>query len=323
MDVRKIQYKNGVPFFPVTFPLSDANGILVQDLQIEKIVDYINIHKIKGAYICDVKNYDFLNQCQDVEAVVIELKTPLQYYETFIKRGNKRIRIYDVEPIHILQHLKSLAIIDMELPSVESEFNLDLSVYAELQRFEGDCRFVRNLEKAIELKTVFISNYKESSLEKISTLHKLDTLNVSTSKIKSLSGCKEMHRLQCLYLSHNRALVDINELRYVKKTLKALRIDKCPKIEDFSVLRELENLELLELTGSNSIQSLDFLKCMKNLKTFIFDINVIDGDLSLCKGLSYVYCDRCKKHYNLKEKDMPKGIYVRGNEDIEMWRRLE
>ena len=109
----------------------------------------------------------------------------------------------------------------------------------------------------------------------------------------------------------------------MKKTLKALRIENCPKIEDFSVLGELENLELLELTGSNVLPNLDFIKTMKNLKTFICNMNVLDGDLTPCLNLSYVYVEPIRRHYNLKDADLPKGEYVRGYENIEEWRRLE
>ena len=122
---------------------------------------------------------------------------------------------------------------------------------------------------------------------------------------------------------YNRYLEDISALKKVKSTLKALRIDNCSNIKDFSVLGELENLELLELTGTNDVPSLKFLKTMKNLKTFIFNINVKDGDLSPCVGLSYVYSEKNRRHYNLKDIDLPKREYVRGNESIELWRRLE
>ena len=86
---------------------------------------------------------------------------------------------------------------------------------------------------------------------------------------------------------------------------------------------ELENLELLELSGSNELPSLSFLKKMKRLKTFIFSMNVKDGDVTPCLGLSYVYSEKNRKHYNLKDIELPKGHYVRGNETIDEWRRLE
>jgi len=49
----------------------------------------------------------------------------------------------------------------------------------------------------------------------------------------------------------------------------------------------------------------------------------LDGDITPCLGLSYVFMMRSKKYYNLKDKELPKGEYVRGNEDIEMWRRMD
>ena len=47
--------------------------------------------------------------------------------------------------------------------------------------------------------------------------------------------------------------------------------------------------------------------------------------LRICPSynLSYVYSEKDRKHFNLKDKDLPKVNYVRGNEDIEEWRRLE
>ena len=129
--------------------------------------------------------------------------------------------------------------------------------------------------------------------------------------------------MKCVYLHNNRSLEDICALYDIKDSITALRIDNCPKIRDFSVLRNLQKLELLELFGTNSIESLSFIRNMPNLKTLILSMNVLDGDLSECTKLSYVYVDRIRRHYNVKEADLPKGEYIRGNESIEMWRRLE
>ena len=77
------------------------------------------------------------------------------------------------------------------------------------------------------------------------------------------------------------------------------------------------------MNGRNVLESLDFLRDMKNLKTFVFDVDVLDGDLTPCLDLSYVYSARNRKHFNLKDKDLPKGTYYRGNDNIETWRRQE
>jgi hypothetical protein len=62
----------------------------------------------------------------------------------------------------------------------------------------------------------------------------------------------------------------------------------------------------LVLFGSNTLESLNFLENMPNLKSFRFTMNVLDGDLGLCKNVPYVYCKN-RKHYNLKDDDLPKG----------------
>ena len=69
-------------------------------------------------------------------------------------------------------------------------------------------------------------------------------------------------------------------MRKIKDTCKVLYIENCAKITDFTILEEMENLEYLWLTGSNSLPDLRFLKKMKKLKTFILDMNVLDGDLT-------------------------------------------
>lgn len=175
------------------------------------------------------------------------------------------------------------------------------------------------------LKSLRVGGFKgeKSDISDLFSSKELDTLQLTDCKIQSLNGIEKAPKMQCVYLKYNRSLKCIDEISSVKKTLKALRIENCPKIEDFSVLGELKNLELLELSGSNEIPSLSFLKTMKNLKTFIFSINVRDGDLSPCLDLSYVYSEKNRKHYNLKDVDLPKGQYIRGNETIEEWRRLE
>ena len=74
-------------------------------------------------------------------------------------------------------------------------------------------------------------------------------------------------------------------------------------------LEELENLETLYLEGNNSIPNLKFLDKLKNLQVFGFDVNVEDGDLSPCLRLPTVWCYQGRRHYNLKNKDLPKQPY--------------
>ena len=66
------------------------------------------------------------------------------------------------------------------------------------------------------------------------------------------------------------------------------------------------NLEYLILDGSQTLPDLRFLKKMPKLKFFTFSMTVEDGDLTPCLDIPYARCDKGKKHYNLKDKDLPK-----------------
>lgn len=48
-----------------------------------------------------------------------------------------------------------------------------------------------------------------------------------------------------------------------------------------------------------------------------------NGDSSPCSRLSYATCLKNNKYYSHKDKDLPKGEYFIGTEDIETWRREE
>lgn len=182
-----------------------------------------------------------------------------------------------------------------------------------------------NYNKVETLKTLQVSGFRgeNKDLSDLTCSKNLDTLRLIQCNISSLNGIEVSHKMQCLYLDYNRSLYDIGALSRIKETLKVLHIDSCPKIQDFSVLEELEGLESLELVGNNTLPDLSFLKKMKNLKRFVFAMNVLDGNLNPCLDVSYVCSLKNRKHYNLKDCELPKGVFISRNESIEEWRRIE
>lgn len=185
-------------------------------------------------------------------------------------------------------------------------------------------RKTKNFNRLDSLKGLGVWSFggKNGDLEDLFSSKELTQLQMISCKNNSLYGIERADGLRCLYLHINRRLEDISSLGKLGDTLTALRIEACPKINDFSVLHELKNLELLELTGSNAIESLDFIRSMQKLKTLILSVDVLDGDLRDCLDLSYVYVKN-RRHYNLKDDDLPKGERCYGNGDIQMWQRFE
>ena len=285
--------------------------------------NFIKNNNVNSSYICSMKNFEFMEECKTLEHISVELRISPKHYSELIKKGKKYVREYEVSSFYYLHNLKSLSIIDLEEPYIASKIKFDLSRFPLLEYYSGESRYVEKIQEARNLKTIRLNDYDYDTLDEIAMLENVDTLEFNTSKIKSLDGCNGLKKLQCLYLCYNRSLFDISALESVKHSLKVLRIENCGKIEDFSVLEKLENLESLVLIGSNVISNLSFLTKMKKLKTFIFTMEIADGDLTPCLDLQYACCAKGRKYYNLKDAKLPKGEYVRGNENIEMWRRFE
>lgn len=316
------KHVDGIQFVPVTYPFNRPDGILINNLELQRLIDYINERNTQKAFIQGMSDFEFLRQCPSLEYLSIELQLPFREYGELQVRGKNLIKKYNLDCLYDLPGLKSISIYNNEMPDIKPELQLDLERLTELQKYSGEYAFISNTDNP-SLKCLALNGYKERNLNKLVGLKNLETIDLTSSKLGSLDGCEALSRLQCLYLYYNRALKDIHALDAVRNSLKALRIVNCPKIEDFSVLGELENLELLHLYGKNVLPSLDFIKKMKNLKTFIFYMPVLDGDLSPCLNLSYVHSGIDRRHYNIKDKDLPKNHYVWGNEDLEEWIRLE
>lgn len=161
-----------------------------------------------------------------------------------------------------------------------------------------------NYQSVQTLKELQISQLKEKEFLRFD-LPVLLKLSAVQCDFCSLSGVENCPQLQWLSLSYMRSLTDISALKSLAPTLRALYIENCPKISDFSVIAKLKNLEYLELTGKNEIPSLDFIRELPNLKFISLSMNVLDGDITPCLGMQYADVV-CKRHYNLKNKDLPK-----------------
>ena len=310
---------DGYIFTSITHPANIYDAIVIKNScyapiaadsvhSIEEHIDYINKHHIDKALII-AEDIAFIAKCPNLQ----HLK---------IIPADSTIGNFDYSPLYELPVIKSLQCAT-QYGDNEKLTTID---YAKVVGLEDICISGcghLNYETVGTLKSLEITGYTGTDVTNMFCSSVLDTLMLIQCQVQSLEGLQKSEKMQCLYLHYNRSLYDISALRRVKNTLQALRIENCPKIKDFSVLAELENLKLLELSGSNSLPNLYFLKSMKQLKTFIFNMNVLDGNLLPCMDLSYVFSEKNRKHYNLKDQNLPKGQYIRGNETIELWRRME
>lgn len=316
--------RDGYIFIALTFPYNVFDAILVRNPQnapcscpllpcsertLEEHIALINNLKLEKAVII-ANDISFIKKCPSIRHLKI---VPAD------DSGDG----FDYSPIYDVTGLKSVFCTTIYGKKEEYSTTVDFSRINGIEDIGVSNGNHLNYGGITTLKGLGLSDVKEDDLKNAFSSTDLDTLMLIQCKLKTLEGIQKSQKMQCLYLYYNKSLKDINPLKEVKQTLRALRIENCPRIEDFAVLGELEELEFLELLGSNELYDLSFIKKMKKLKTFIFSMNVKDGDLSPCLSLTYARSKKNRKHYNLKDCDLPKGNIVRGNENIEAWRRLE
>lgn len=150
-------------------------------------------------------------------------------------------------------------------------------------------------------------NKEHKNLKTISKSKELQKLNILLCSINTLDGIEQFCDLKSLSLEYCRGLSDISALEKIANSLEELNIENCAKIQDFSSLFCLKNLRHLGLRGSNSLANIQFLNEMDNLRVVnISNMNILDGDITPCLKSGCAYISPNRKHYNLKDSDLPK-----------------
>lgn len=310
---------DGFIFSAIRHPANVFDAILLKDaessphlaktcssLPLCNHIDYIKKHHIEKATISS-DNISFLEQCPSLKHINLFPVQPIE--------GD-----FDFTPLYRHPEIKSLRCFSSHENAANTN-ELDYSKVHGLQDLAVTSHD-SNFQHASALKTLRISDYDCRDLNGLFCSKEMDTLDINACKIRTLDGIDYSPKMQCVYLSYNRYLQDITGLERIGKTLKALRIMNCPKVRDFSVLSSLRELECLFLEGGNTIPNIDFVMELPNLKTLIINMEIESGNLIPCLHLSYVFCGKVKRYYNVKAKDFPRGAYYRGDENIELWRRI-
>ena len=288
---------------------------------LEAQIDFVNRNKLERAIVV-ADNISFITQCPTLKYLTI--------YPS-MTAGPK----FDYSPLYDMPDLKSLAcrtIYEGFRNSADRKVR-KFSTQIDYSRIKGNLIDINtpssvkghlNYNQVKTLRSLSLDGYRGENLQDAFSSPVLDTLWMLFSSIQSLEGIEQSERMQCIFLHRLYSLRDISALAKVKKTLRALLIDSCPNITDFSVLEELENLELLEIHGKNQLPSLQFIRKLKKLKTLHFTVNILDGDLTPCLDLEWASYWPNRRHYNLKNTDLPKKKdSSRGNDNIEEWRRID
>lgn len=212
--------------------------------------------------------------------------------------------------------LKGLKIRALKLDYVSDEiddYTLDLSWFPALELLTSQTsRNFKNADRCRTLRTLRVQNWMEPDLE-ILRGSQLTALELMSGRLRSLRGIGRSGL--SLSVSNQRALADVSALECME--LESLEIERCPKI-DLEALPALPDLEYLALYGSQHMQSLALLRRFPKLRHFLFDIFIEDGDLAPLNALEHSVSLIDRKHYNRKDRELPKSAPFRSDR-ISAW----
>ena len=261
---------------------------------LEEHIAFINEHKLEYADIL-TEDLEFITQCPTLKYLTIH-------------PSRSAPDGFDYSPLYRMPEIRKLRCSCAEYgPKFTKSTSIDLSRVQGLRNIGINSKRYLNYDKVPGLEVMdMFENKQHRDLHGLCS-PTLKELMMSQCSIKSLEGVEEFLNLQSLHLYYLRSLADISALSSAAKTLRALTIQSCPKVTDFSCLYDLTNLEHLNLEGRNVLPSLGFLKGMKKLKTFVFSMEVADRDIRPCLDVYRVHMSNRKRDYNLTDKDLPKG----------------
>ena len=321
-------WSNGFEFCSIVHPIKVRDAIIVRNpsdadaksprlafsrKSLKEHIEFINSNNIEKARIF-AEDIAFIDSCKSLR------------YVDLIPADSAADK-FAFSPIYTLPNLCHLGCKTKYGVKEEKHSQIDFERLGSLvSLYAREIDSLSNMNVLPNLRTLKLNNSscKCDDLTAVFSSKYLDLLSLGSIRIKSLKGIGASKKLVQVNLSYNRSLADISDLYYVRDTLKLLSIECCPKIVDFSVLEELNNLEYLELCGSNTLPSLHFVDKLPKLKSLTFSMKVANGDLSPCLRLQYAGSEKNRKEYNLHDKELPKGFCGYQPEDygIETWRKL-
>ena len=322
---RGLIMREGFPFTCITEPTNVYDAIVVKpnNAQIfvpnypnrcnvmytnEEYVEFINKYHLEKAFII-ADDISFLEHCPT-----------LKYLK--IVPSNTAGDDFDFSPLEKLPEVKFLNCETKYGFNFSNSSSIDYSNIKGVEAIHLVGEGHINSKILTTVKSCNISESPKKSLLDVISSTNLDYLILFQNKFKSLEGIEIFKKLNHLKLSYNRFLEDLSALELLGNSLKELKIENCPKIKDFSFLEKLVNLEVLTIYGKNSLPSLDFIKKLKKLRCFAFNVVVENGDLSPCLNVEHVYSAIDKNHYNLKNKDLPKSAEKIQCINIDEWRKF-
>ena len=264
---------------------------------LKEIIDYINEHKLEKCYIT-AENINFIDSCPSLKSFSI---------------GGFYNQDFDYSPLYrrpVIEYLNCAAVCEPSWNYNPVNNPIDFSKFGNIKAFRVWGNGTKNLfsnETTEEICTDENNTFSDFKDAKAKNLLRLEC---TCGGLKTLEGLSNFPNLEKLNLYYQYGLKSIDALKEVSGSLKQFILEGCGRVKDFSVLEKMHNLEYLFLCNRNgTIDNLKFLNNMPNLKWFVLYLNCLDGDLTPCKRIPYVYVKN-RRHYNVKDEELSKDKSV-------------
>lgn len=150
---------------------------------------------------------------------------------------------YDYSAIHSLSSLIHLSV------NTADKKEIDFAAFPRLTSVTLRWRpKASSLFRCIQLKDLFLGNYNEKDLSKLSELKNLKYLRINLGSVISLTGLRNISGLEELMLMQATKLEDIDEILELRH-LKYLRVSNCKRIKNINAIKKMK-IPKLEIVGT-------------------------------------------------------------------------
>lgn len=168
--------------------------------------------------------------------------------------------VEDLSALYSLPHLTHLA-----LPE-GLKSHVDYSCFNRLLYLGGTIpKNYENLHAASRLKYVHVFSYPKADLTEFSHCPDLRELRLHGAACKSLHGLSGLQKLARIHLESCRKLESVCGVGPANASLHVFDVTNCKKLINANAIGELPHLKKLFLFGIHELDSLDFLKSLREL----------------------------------------------------------
>ena len=290
--------KDGFFFFEsFNKPLS-----LILDKRIDKIIEYINVNKIKSLTI-QPNLHDVLpkEKCQNYILTDITETDFLEHIPNIIEIAFLEINNCNLSGLYHLKKLRSLTIANA-VNNPSTNLRVDFSKFDKLEELYIDW-FDRNFDISHnqKLSTVSIHKYCPQSFDfsELRLPKNIRNIEIVQSNIHNFNGLKGnfIERLELYYCNK---LESLKGIRYISDKMRRLMIENAKHLTEYEEIIYCKNLESVVLVNCGNIDTLSWVKYLEKINHFVLEKTTVnDGNMNYLLSIDKVAYTN-KKHYNCK-----------------------